>query len=115
MSPVVVKAIKKGNLKSFVSGERSRALWALLYGYFLILFKKKLPFYIDNTLQLIVFLCGRISKKESLTYEWRSVMLIEVSSEGLGCDRLRGLLRRLFTAPDRFCERCSVGILLLFA
>ena len=30
MSPVVLKAMKKGNLKSFVSGERSRALWALL-------------------------------------------------------------------------------------
>ena len=31
MSPVVLKAMKKGNLKSFVSGERSRALWALLF------------------------------------------------------------------------------------
>jgi len=31
VSPVVLKAMKKGNLKSFVSGERSRALWALLY------------------------------------------------------------------------------------
>jgi len=30
VSPVVLKAMKKGNLKSFVSGERSRALWALL-------------------------------------------------------------------------------------
>ena len=33
MSPVVLKAMKKGNLKSFVSGERSRALWALLFFY----------------------------------------------------------------------------------
>jgi len=31
VSPVVLKAMKKGNLKSFVSGERSRALWALLF------------------------------------------------------------------------------------
>jgi len=31
VSPVVLKAMKKGNLKYFVSGERSRALWALLY------------------------------------------------------------------------------------
>ena len=33
MSPVVLKAMKKGNLKSFVSGERSRALWALLFNF----------------------------------------------------------------------------------
>jgi len=33
VSPVVLKAMKKGNLKSFVSGERSRALWALLFVY----------------------------------------------------------------------------------
>jgi len=31
VSPVVLKAMKKGNLKSFVSGERSSALWALLF------------------------------------------------------------------------------------
>jgi len=31
VSPVVLKAMKKGNLKSFVSGERSRALWAFLF------------------------------------------------------------------------------------
>jgi len=31
VSPVVLKAMKKGNLKYFVSGERSRALWALLF------------------------------------------------------------------------------------
>ena len=32
VSPVVYKAMKKGNfLKSSLSGERSRALWALLF------------------------------------------------------------------------------------
>jgi len=34
VSPVVYKAMKKGNsLKSSLSGERSRALWALLFEF----------------------------------------------------------------------------------
>ena len=38
VSPVVYKAIKKGNsLKSSLSGERSRALWALLLYLFMII------------------------------------------------------------------------------